>query len=350
MRNILATSAILATANAIGVEQVAAPDVYGPNGANYTNVSPYEEFSRIKIDITKKGDGKGGKNERCRDGQWAKISYKGFLKNGQQILDTDVDGEDLIFSVGASQTFKCFDLAITQLKPGAIAHIECPSDLVYGGASVQAKLGGDWIPKWSDVDFDIEVKWCNHNPGDQGAGLYWGDDLSFWTGPKDLTPGSCIRVNGIDRTRYWVTPNDRVKTQWYCETEWGPYCGTWVGPIDAGLEAIGGYDFKVVEGLSGKKGSVSFVPKIGAANGAYMYIHQWNYMTFGTGSNDEFKNKATFIPELNPTNDGTWTLKVEGHSNPYFNSKKMVSYWGLFFSDSTYYSTVAEGNAYYMKA
>ena len=62
MRNILATSAILATANAIGVEQVAAPDVYGPNGANYTNVSPYEEFSRIKIDITKKGDGKGDKN------------------------------------------------------------------------------------------------------------------------------------------------------------------------------------------------------------------------------------------------------------------------------------------------
>lgn len=162
MKNILVIQALLASCSAIGVEEAAAPDVYGPNGANYTNTSPYVEMSKIKIDITKKGDGKGDKNEKCKDGEWAKISYKGYLKNGQQILDSEVEGKDLIFSVGASQTFKCLDQAITQLKPGAIAHIECPSELVYGGASVQAQVGGDWIPKWSDVDFDIEVKWCNH--------------------------------------------------------------------------------------------------------------------------------------------------------------------------------------------
>jgi FKBP-type peptidyl-prolyl cis-trans isomerase len=134
--NMRTITALIAGVSAVHVDQAATPDVYGPNGANYTNVSPSQDMARIKIDITTKGDGKGDKNEVCKDGQWAKISYKGYLKDGRQILDTAEDGQDKIFAVGASQTFKCLDLAITQMKAGAKAHVECPSDLVYGGASV----------------------------------------------------------------------------------------------------------------------------------------------------------------------------------------------------------------------
>jgi hypothetical protein len=101
------------------------------------------------------------------------------------IMDTDATGGDQVFSIGASQTFKCLDMAIGEMKPGAKAHIECPNDLVYGGASIQAPLGGDWIPKYSDVDFDLEIKYCNHNPGAYGS-QYWGDDLEFWGGPPEM--------------------------------------------------------------------------------------------------------------------------------------------------------------------
>jgi hypothetical protein len=93
-------------------------------------------------------------------------------------------------------------MAITQMKPGASAHIECPNDLVYGGASIQAPLGGEWIPKFSDMDFDVEVKYCNHSPGTYGS-LYWGDDLTFWDGPPELTPGNCVEISAFKPINYY---------------------------------------------------------------------------------------------------------------------------------------------------
>lgn len=149
---------MLASTTALTVKDT--PDVFGPNGENYKNIAPTVDMSKIGIDITKQGT-----EDFCKDGNWAKIGYKAFLTNGQQVMDSQaVDGKDLIFSVGASQTFKCLDLAITQLKPGASAKIHCPSEFVYGGASVQAPLGGDWIPANSDMDFEVDVKFCNHTP------------------------------------------------------------------------------------------------------------------------------------------------------------------------------------------
>jgi hypothetical protein len=52
------------------------------------------------------------------------------------------------------------------------------------------------------MDFDIEVKYCNHDPGAYSS-MYWGDDLSFWNGPKELTPGNCVEFNGHDITYWW---------------------------------------------------------------------------------------------------------------------------------------------------
>lgn len=227
-------------------------------------------MARIKIDINTKGDGKGDKVEKCTAGKWAKISYKGYLKNGQQIMDTDASGGDVIFSVGASQTFKCFDLALTQVKPGAKIHIECPNDLVYGGASIQAPLGGEWIPKNSDMDFDIEVKYCNRNPG-QYSSLYWGDDLEFWAGPPELKPGNCVEMYGKPIVYYWENPQRSVPSVWCQWTEWGMYSGTWDGPRNAKKESEGAYRYEVVKGLDGGKDTISFVPAM--VPSSYVYLH-----------------------------------------------------------------------------
>jgi hypothetical protein len=40
MQKVIIKSSIIAAASAISMDLVASPDVFGPNGANYTNTSP----------------------------------------------------------------------------------------------------------------------------------------------------------------------------------------------------------------------------------------------------------------------------------------------------------------------
>lgn len=46
-------AALISSTNAIRIE--ATPDVFGPNGAQYSNESPSTDFANIGIDIVKKG-------------------------------------------------------------------------------------------------------------------------------------------------------------------------------------------------------------------------------------------------------------------------------------------------------
>ena len=54
MKASLATLALINSASAIKV--LTAPDVYGPNGSNYTNNNADQELAKIGIDITKEGN------------------------------------------------------------------------------------------------------------------------------------------------------------------------------------------------------------------------------------------------------------------------------------------------------
>ena len=56
MKNI-AIAALLGSASAIKHKSMIEPDVFGPNGANYTNVDANYDTSRIGIDINVKGTG-----------------------------------------------------------------------------------------------------------------------------------------------------------------------------------------------------------------------------------------------------------------------------------------------------
>ena len=50
------------------------------------------------------------------------------------------------------------------MTPGTKAKIHCPSDLVYGTSEAKTPLGDTWVPKGSDVNFDVEVVDCNIPP------------------------------------------------------------------------------------------------------------------------------------------------------------------------------------------
>ena len=308
-------------------------------------MSPTVDMSKVEINISEQGSG-----DQCTDGKWASISYKGFLTNGNQVMGSEeVDGKDLIFSVGAAQTFKCFDLALTQLKPGAKARISCPSELVNGGAKLQAPLGGDWIPANSDMDFDVEVKFCNHTPGG-GLGEYWQDQ--FWSGPPVLKPGNCVTIHGAQQRRlYWIRPVAPLKdTTFYCWKAWGGYCGVWTGEIWQTYKDAGAEIFKTEYGLDGTAGSISFLPQITKESGAHLKISKWGGFTFGVGSNDHFKRDATFVPTLTGLADGSFTMLSPNNDFSYLTGKTIALWGSLFFTDNDYYKNTIDGNRYNMIA
>lgn len=140
--------------SASAIKITSAPDVFGPNGVDYTNFSADQDLAQIGIDILAHGKG-----DKCQPGLWATVKYKGTLKDGRVITDSDSEAgfPTQTFSVGSSYVYRCWDLALPQLQAGTKAHISCPAHLVYGSASVYAPFGDDHVPKNSEVDFDLEV-------------------------------------------------------------------------------------------------------------------------------------------------------------------------------------------------
>ena len=141
----------------------APPDVYGHNGDNYINNNPQYDFSRIKIDIHEPGSG-----PKCQIGNWITTHWVGSLMHdGRVYTDTRQEGrgDPTIFNLGGHHVIKCLDIALSQLKAGAKAHIECPSFYAYGGAFTQSFLkGGLPLPLHADVEYEIEILNCNENP------------------------------------------------------------------------------------------------------------------------------------------------------------------------------------------
>lgn len=112
--NKIAISAVVAALINTGaaIKSTDGPDVYGPNGENYKNTAADYDTSRIGIDITTKGDG-----PKCKPGDWTTVHWAGYLKDGREITNSRAEpgGEPKIFTLGASEVFHCWDLAIAQL-------------------------------------------------------------------------------------------------------------------------------------------------------------------------------------------------------------------------------------------
>lgn len=154
-------AALLLASSVSAIKIQGGPDVYGPNGANYLNENPNFDLSLIGISRTTQGKG-----PQCTVGDWAIVQWKGYLGDGRLVTDSRAEGMGFgkTFSVGKSEVFKCWDLALPQLKKGDVATISCPSQFVWGGAYTISPLGGEPVPLWSDVTFDLEVQDCARNP------------------------------------------------------------------------------------------------------------------------------------------------------------------------------------------
>ena len=161
MKTTFAIAALLSSTQAIKIKGSAAPDVYGPNGRDYENDKAEYDFSRIGINIETKGSG-----DKCKEGDWAIVEYKGWLKDGRLVTDStqEKDGRPLTFSVGKAEVFKCWDLAITQLHKGDVARLSCPSFYAWGDAFTWPPIGGEPIPLGSDIEFEFKVNDCNRTP------------------------------------------------------------------------------------------------------------------------------------------------------------------------------------------
>jgi FKBP-type peptidyl-prolyl cis-trans isomerase len=102
----------------------------------------------------------------CKPGDWVSVHYKAKLSRDlREVSDTKInpgtDKKPVNFLLGASDTFKCFDLALQKLHKGDNATLSCPSFYAWGGARTEAPLGGGIIPYNSDITFDVEVLDCN---------------------------------------------------------------------------------------------------------------------------------------------------------------------------------------------
>jgi len=53
----LAVFALVSNTSANKIKQMSAPDIFGPNGNDYQNISPEYDMSRIGISIDKHGTG-----------------------------------------------------------------------------------------------------------------------------------------------------------------------------------------------------------------------------------------------------------------------------------------------------
>jgi hypothetical protein len=159
MKTTIAVAALVSSSSAI--KQKASPDVYGPNGTDYSNTDGAYDLSRIGIDMHTHGTGAS-----CKPGMWTTVHWVGTLPDGRVVTDSRAEpgGLPKTFALGASEVFRCWDLAIPKLVQGDKATLHCPSYYSWGGAYTQAPLGGEPIPLNTDVNFDIEVVECNHTP------------------------------------------------------------------------------------------------------------------------------------------------------------------------------------------
>ena len=155
-----AVAALLAT-SVKAIKLSSGPDVYGPNGDNYTNESADYDLSRIGISVSSKGSG-----PQCTKGDWATVHWKGALTDGRVVTDSRSEGWGYPkhFAVGNHEVFACWDHALPQLHEGDKATLTCPSYYAWGGAYTLSPLGGEPIPLHSDVTFEVEVVECARHP------------------------------------------------------------------------------------------------------------------------------------------------------------------------------------------
>ena len=154
-------------------------------------------------------------------------------------------GRPLHFTLGDHQVFKCFDIAIPQLKEGATATLHCPSFYAWGAAFTQSPLGGEPIPLNSDVEFQIDVIECNRVPkraqkskefilSTPTGVMYFDGGYGAFTGPKETVDRKYTLMkfeeDGIHVVPVWLPENN--------PDEWAAKGGNWAVKWDPATKVL----------------------------------------------------------------------------------------------------------------
>ncbi|MFH1894746.1 MAG: FKBP-type peptidyl-prolyl cis-trans isomerase [Patescibacteria group bacterium] len=119
------------------------------NMENYQNqnTNPADE---LKIETIKEGIG-----EEAKNGDTVSVHYVGTLQDGTK-FDSSIDrGEPFVFTLGAGQVIRGWDLGVLGMKIGEKRKLTIPSDLAYG------EQANGSIPGGSTLIFEVELLGIN---------------------------------------------------------------------------------------------------------------------------------------------------------------------------------------------
>lgn len=101
----------------------------------------------VMIEILKEGTG-----PEVQNGSRVSVHYTGVLENGQK-FDSSLDrGEPFIFTLGAGQVIRGWDIGVLGMKAGEKRKLTIPGELAYGQGGVPGI-----IPPNATLIFEVEL-------------------------------------------------------------------------------------------------------------------------------------------------------------------------------------------------
>lgn len=120
------------------------------------NMQNTQQIEGVKITILKEGTG-----DIAKQGDTVSVNYTGKFTDGTA-FDSNVDPkfnhvEPLIFTIGAGQVIKGWDVGVLGMKEGEKRMLEISPEYAYGSAGA----GGGVIPPNATINFEVELLQIN---------------------------------------------------------------------------------------------------------------------------------------------------------------------------------------------
>lgn len=120
----------------------------GASSAEDGERQKFEVGGELRTEIMREGDGAEAKN-----GDNVSVHYVGVLEDGTK-FDSSLDrGQPFVFTLGAGQVIRGWDLGVVGMKVGEIRRLYIPSEFGYG----ETGAGNGLIPPNANLVFEVEL-------------------------------------------------------------------------------------------------------------------------------------------------------------------------------------------------
>ena len=132
--------------------QTAPADIQTGAVTQNTNMQNTQQLEGVKVTVLKEGTGVAAKA-----GDTVAMNYTGTLDNGT-VFDSNVDPkfqhvQPFVFTLGAGQVIKGWDIGVAGMKPGEQRKLEIDSAYAYGASGA----GNGLIPANANLTFTVEL-------------------------------------------------------------------------------------------------------------------------------------------------------------------------------------------------